>query len=702
MAPCRTKNENSQSLLHSTPKASTTRRPPLQDLPLNSTPIRTNALPDLASLSSSKRHTIHVNGFVQTPTPPSYKPYASASASRSKKLGRVLESPVPRRSQPGTDPPPPTPSPSIDLWKSAEEKLLGPGKSFRPFQKEGTEALLQGKDVTVVVSTGMGKSILFVLPIVIRSRGISLVVTPLRSLAKEQVKELNKRGLPSIFVTRTKDNGPLPINDIVEGRYRVVFCCPEMLECPTFAPILHSPNFLRQLTHTVIDEAHCIVEMGLYRPSYKRLNLLRPTLQSLKFNIPILQLSATLPSHYLKETNHTLGIDSNSLLINLGNFRSELSTVVLQLHPNSKAQVARLVFAPLEFPDLEPPQTRESNLLPKVIVYVDDIGLITSLVWFLRDELAKRGLSKDLVEPLHASLSEEHIDHVLQEFATSDSTVRILVASEILGCGSNSKGVRRVIQYRCSGLTLSQLCQRFGRGARDGGRSVGYLLHEKRLAPGGKLAPETPGTEDVGMLRLVQENTCCDIVFDWYFKNPPRLSDPQRICCNRCHPHLSPIYWTWITEEPSLGSMKEGEPVVLTKKEKDAIYLRMETWRYMRWNIEWQNRWKRWGPEDILTDADLSSITNNAEKIHSIEEMRRYTGLVHWDELSKSLWLAFEEAWKAETDHSFPPPKPMQRTPESQPVPTESSTYDPEVARKSLQSLRGKTGDGEHVFSVFG
>lgn len=474
-----------------------------------------------------------------------------------------------------------------------------------------------------------------------------------------------------------------------------------MLECPTFAPILHSHDFLSLLTHIVIDEAHCIIEMGLYRPSYGRLRLFRPSLQNLKFDVPTLQLSATLPPHYRDETSRILQLKSDSVLINLGNYRPELSTVVLELDSDSIEQLSRLVFAPLEFPEAERPDTTSSGLLPKVIVYVDDVKLITSIVWFLRDALHKRGYSRDTVEVLHAALSEEHIDHVLQGFSEFGSNIRILVASEILGCGSNSKGVRRVIQYRCSGLTLSQLCQRFGRGARDGGRSVGYLLREKRPARGGNLSPDAPGTEDVGILRLIQEKDCSDSIFDWYFSNPPRLSDPRRICCNKCHSSISAIRWTWITEQPSLTYMDTDEQVTLSTEEKDEIYKRLEAWRYSQWNVDWQHRWIRWGPDDIISDADLRSIVNNATKIHSIKDMRRYTGIVYWDDLSASLWSAFEEAWTAETDHPFPPQNSERQTQQSQPTTAEVQDYNPIIASKSLRALRTQPTGGESVFSVF-
>ncbi|KIO17726.1 hypothetical protein M407DRAFT_32600 [Tulasnella calospora MUT 4182] len=358
---------------------------PLQEISsTNSTLSRPPTPSSITQPSSSKRRGIHVNGFAQTPTPPPYKPYAAILASRAKKIALVDQSPVPSRSCRALELDQATQPLSNKQWKNAEGKLLAPGKTFRPFQVKATEALLQWKDVKVVVSTGMGKSLLFVLPLLFMGKGVSIVVTPLRSLAKEQVQEATS-------------NETIPIKNIINGQSRVIFCCPEMLECPTFAPILHSSDFLSLLNHLVMDEAHCIVEMGPYQPSYGRVCLLRPLLRNARFDVPILQLSAILPPHYWEETSRVLNLKSDSVLINLGNHCAELSTVVLELDSDCNEQLAHLVCAPLKFPGAEQPEAIRSTLLPKVIVSVDDVKLITLLVWFLQESLHKRGYSRDTV-----------------------------------------------------------------------------------------------------------------------------------------------------------------------------------------------------------------------------------------------------------------------------------------------------------------
>ncbi|KAG9010011.1 hypothetical protein FRB90_008037 [Tulasnella sp. 427] len=125
--------------------------------------------------------------------------------------------------------------------------------------------------------------------------------------------------------------------------------------------------------------------MAVYRLSYSRLGLFRSTLRSLKANVPIVHMSATLPPAYLNYIHSLLQIDPDALLINLGNHRPELSPVVMELRPDSShRQLARILSAPLEFPDKDAGIQAPKNLLPKVVIYVDDIKLITELFWWLR------------------------------------------------------------------------------------------------------------------------------------------------------------------------------------------------------------------------------------------------------------------------------------------------------------------------------
>lgn len=243
---------------------------------------------------------------------------------------------------------------------------------------------------------------------------------------------------------------------------------------------------------------------------------------------------------------------------------------------------------------------------------------------------------------------------VAEEFRNTLSGIRILIASEALGAGMHCQGVHRVIQKGCSGLTICQLRQRFGRGAWNGGRSVGYLLHEKRLGCGGKLTSTNPGNKDPWLLHLIQDRQCCETIFDLCFMNPQSpLISPPPTCCNRCHAFLTPRSYTWIHETPA-DTYNDPDDFVYTQEMKEAVQISLVEWRNRSWMNDWKERWVRLGPEDVVADVDLVKIANTAAKIKTLDDLRRCTFIVYWKTLSGTLWDALKAAWETGTGTAFP------------------------------------------------
>lgn len=182
MPPKRKLDENSSiyDSLRRTPKQKTSARGPLQEIQSNPcTPNRPPVQPE-SSTTATKRRLIHQNGYIKTPKIPSYNPFAPPP-----KKQCIAGTPERQPAQPIK----PQDHPSDDTWAKVSRQILKPHHSLRPFQKEATTAVLERRDVTVVASTGVGKSLLFVLPLAFHPGGVVLVITPLRSLAKAQVKE---------------------------------------------------------------------------------------------------------------------------------------------------------------------------------------------------------------------------------------------------------------------------------------------------------------------------------------------------------------------------------------------------------------------------------------------------------------------------------------------------------------------------------
>ena len=202
-------------------------------------------------------------------------------------------------------------------------------------------------------------------------------------------------GYPSIFV-HSKQKTSHQLEQIVRGEYKIIFACPEMLESPTFSQILHSTSFQGSLSAIYIDEAHLVHESTSWHPAYTRIHQLRTLIG---YYIPMVAISATLPSLYRHSLVTFTGLRVNYKLINLGNFRPELSTVILYMEHEHNS------FKDLAFLLRDDVQTQD---IVKTIIYADDLNILTAMFWFFQSRLSELGLSTTLVDILHAGLTVEH------------------------------------------------------------------------------------------------------------------------------------------------------------------------------------------------------------------------------------------------------------------------------------------------------
>ncbi|KAJ7660011.1 hypothetical protein B0H14DRAFT_2425381 [Mycena olivaceomarginata] len=168
-------------------------------------------------------------------------------------------------------------------------KLIPAGATLHSFQiSVSNRVLMQLGDAVVITPTGSGKSLTWVLPLLARSEGVSLVITPFTSLGLEAISAI-KMGILNTIYIYSERNTATDFELVQEGSMLIVYVCPEMLESPRFAPLVHSKDWAQHISAIYIDEAHLVQEAVSWRPSYSRLHMLRNVLGH---NIPLICLSA--------------------------------------------------------------------------------------------------------------------------------------------------------------------------------------------------------------------------------------------------------------------------------------------------------------------------------------------------------------------------------------------------------------------------
>ncbi len=184
------------------------------------------------------------------------------------------------------------------------ESFLGPFglTAFRPGQRQVIETVLAGDDCLCVMPTGGGKSLCYQLPAIVQP-GVTLVVSPLIALMKDQVDQLTALGLPATFINSTlsPDEVSERLQQVAAGDYRLVYVVPERFRSPRFVEAVRRVG-VRLLA---VDEAHCVSEWGHdFRPDYARLGQFRTLMGS----PPTIALTATATAAVRRDIVELLGL----------------------------------------------------------------------------------------------------------------------------------------------------------------------------------------------------------------------------------------------------------------------------------------------------------------------------------------------------------------------------------------------------------
>jgi len=314
---------------------------------------------------------------------------------------------------------------------------------FRPLQREIIHDALAGRDVFVLMPTGGGKSLCFQLPALMRE-GLTIVVSPLISLMKDQVDALQTSGIPATYLNSTLDRQEATARwrGLHRGEYRMLYVAPERLMLATF--LERALNW--SIAQIAIDEAHCISEWGHdFRPEYRELKKLRKHLPE----VPIMALTAT--------ATERVRID-----------------IIQQLH----LREPRCYVASFNRPNLTyrvvPKSAPYEQLLAFIRSRPNDSGIIYCASRKSTESLA-RNLNEDGIsaKPYHAGLTTSERTKHQESFLRDD--VRVVTATIAFGMGINKPNVRFVVHYDLP-KNLESYYQETGRAGRDGLPSECVLL----------------------------------------------------------------------------------------------------------------------------------------------------------------------------------------------------------------------------------
>ena len=340
------------------------------------------------------------------------------------------------------------------LKKSNEvlKKVFG-YDNFRPGQDRMVDAVLSGKDAFAIMPTGAGKSVCFQIPALIME-GITLVISPLISLMKDQVESLNAAGIHAAYFNSSLTAGQYrkALELARGGRYKIIYVAPERLETESFLEFVNDDNV--NIPFVAVDEAHCVSQWGQdFRPGYLKII---DFINSLKKRPVVGAYTATATEPVRKDIIALLGL-KDPVSVTTGFDRENLYFGVE--FPRDK--YSRLKYYLSDKEDAMPEASG--------IVYCSTRKFVEEVAQRLNDD----GFS---VTKYHAGLAEKERKENQEAFISGEK--KIIVATNAFGMGIDKSDVRFVIHYNMP-KDMESYYQEAGRAGRDGDMAECILFYSK-------------------------------------------------------------------------------------------------------------------------------------------------------------------------------------------------------------------------------
>lgn len=324
-------------------------------------------------------------------------------------------------------------------------------ETFRPGQEKIISSILLKKDVLAIMPTSAGKSICYQIPAIIFP-GITIVISPLIALMKDQVDNLNKKGIPSTYLNSSLSTAEFNsiLTQIKSNIFKIIYIAPERLYSKQFLSILNSLN----ISLFAIDEAHCVSQWGHdFRPSYQ---IISPIISKFKIRPTIAAFTATATSIVKNDIIELLNLKNPFILTSSFN-RSNLKFIVEKIE-------------------------NTQNKLNYILNYLNSHNLENGIIYcstrknveFLYSYLSNYGYK---LSKYHGGMNE--LDRTFNQNNFIKGFTKIMIATNAFGMGIDKPDIRYILHYNLP-KDLESYYQEAGRAGRDQNSSECILLFSSK------------------------------------------------------------------------------------------------------------------------------------------------------------------------------------------------------------------------------